>query len=294
MFQFLKYVILQHEDVLGELISNYKSDHAYLETFKSFKDGRYFKENVLFQSNLNALQMCLYHDDFNIVNPLGNKREKYKVSAFYFVICNFSAKFKSRLKDIHVAVLSPASFVSRYGYKTILAPLLDDIKKLETEGIQVIFEGKQHHFFGTVNMLIADDLVAHAIGGYFCNFSTVHRFCRFCNCPENQLEQCLPNKKFSLRTKTGYENNIAALGTNPTYSSLYGLKENSCLNKLSYYHVTSGLTPDLAHDLFEDFAVDLVSSVVIHCVRSRYLTLESFNDIIQTFFYTDAEKSNKP
>ena len=176
----------------------------------------------------------MYHDDFNIANPLSNKTEKYKVFAFYFVIDNFSAKFKSRLKDIRLAVLSPASYVSKYGYKTILTLLLDDIKELETEGIQVMFEGNQHHFFGTVNMLIADNLAAHAIGGYFCNFSTVHRFCRFCNCRKNQLEQCLPIKTFSLRTKTGYENNIVALGTNPTYSSLYRLKENSCLNELSY------------------------------------------------------------
>ena len=36
--------------------------------------------------------------------------------------------------------------------------------------------------FGTLNTLVADNLAAHTIGGYFCNFSTVHRFCRFCNC----------------------------------------------------------------------------------------------------------------
>ena len=94
-------------------------------------------------------------------------------------------------------------------------------------------------------------------------------------------------KTFSLRTKTGYENNIAALWTNPSYSSLYGIKENSSLNELSYYHVTS------AHDLFEGFAVNIVTSVVIHCIKSGYLTLENFN-ITQTFSYTDADKSNKP
>ena len=98
-------------------------------------------------------------------------------------------------------------------------------------------------------MLITDNLAAHAIGGYFCNFSTVHRFYRFCNCCENQLEQCLPIKAFALRTKSGYENNIATLGTNPSYLSLYGLKENSCLYELPY-HITSGLPSDLAHDLF--------------------------------------------
>ena len=51
--------ILQHEDVLGELNSNCESEHANLETFHSFKEGRYLKKNVLFQSNPNALQICL-------------------------------------------------------------------------------------------------------------------------------------------------------------------------------------------------------------------------------------------
>ena len=70
-------VILQHEDVLGELTLDCESEHANLETFKSrwqmFQDGRCLKENVLFQSNPNALQICLYHNYFNIANPLGNK-----------------------------------------------------------------------------------------------------------------------------------------------------------------------------------------------------------------------------
>ena len=63
-------------------------------------DGTAYKENKLFSSDKNTLQICPHHDDFNIVNPLGNKRQKYKISAFYFVIGNLSAKFKSRLKDI--------------------------------------------------------------------------------------------------------------------------------------------------------------------------------------------------
>ena len=77
-------LILQHEDILGELTSDCDYEHANLETFKSFKDGRSFKENVLFQCNPNALQICLYHNDFNIVNPLGNKTEKCQVSAFFY------------------------------------------------------------------------------------------------------------------------------------------------------------------------------------------------------------------
>ena len=68
------------------------------------------------------------------------------------------------MKDIHLENLSPVAFLSKYGYETILALLLDDIKKIETEVIQVMFEGNQHHLFGTLNMLIADNLAADAIG----------------------------------------------------------------------------------------------------------------------------------
>ena len=73
------------------------------------------KKSQLFNSEPNALQICLYHDDFNIVNPLGNKTYKYKISAFYFVIGDLANKCKSRLKYIHLCILSTATVVDKYG-----------------------------------------------------------------------------------------------------------------------------------------------------------------------------------
>ena len=173
-------VILQHEDVLSVLYaengSNNASTNSDRKKLRSYRDGIALRENGLFSCDKHALQICLYHDDFNIVNPLGNKTQKYKVSAFYFVIGNFSGKYKSRFKDIHLAILSPASLVSKYGYKEILTPLLEDLLKLETLGIKVSFQGVDHTFFGSLSMVVADNLAAHALGGFFCNFSTVQRF----------------------------------------------------------------------------------------------------------------------
>ena len=40
---------------------------------------------------IKKLEIILYHDDFNVVNPLRNKTGKYKVSAFYFVLGNLPA-----------------------------------------------------------------------------------------------------------------------------------------------------------------------------------------------------------
>ena len=148
----------------------------------------------------------MYHDDFNIVNSLGNKTQKYKISAFYFAIGNFANKYKSRLKDIQLCILSPATSVNNYGYEKILRPLLDDLLKLETEGIKISFKGVCHKFCGILSMVIADNLAAHALDGFFCNFSTVQKFCRFCSCYKN-----LPVENFILRTKEQYKNDLQSI-----------------------------------------------------------------------------------
>ena len=60
-------------------------------------------------------------------------------------------------------------------------------------------------------MVIAYNLAAHALGGFYCNFSTVQKFCRFFNIRRDQLNQRNLISKFTLRTENVYNNNIAAI-----------------------------------------------------------------------------------
>ena len=147
-------IILQHEDVLSVLYAENDNNNASTnydrKKLRSYRDGIAHRENGLFSCFKDALQICLYHDGFNTVNPLGNKTQKYEVSAFYFVRENFSGKYKSRFKDIHLAILSPASLANKYGYKEILTPLLEELLKPETLGIKVSFQGVDHTFFGSL------------------------------------------------------------------------------------------------------------------------------------------------
>ena len=92
------------------------------------------------------LEIILYHDTFSIVNPLGNKTSKYKVSASYFVLRNLPAKYRSRLTDIHLASLIPARLIGKYEYEKVLEPLIKVLKTLETQGLDIGFEGKKLHF----------------------------------------------------------------------------------------------------------------------------------------------------
>ena len=112
------------------------------------------------------MQLVLYDDDFGTVNPLGNKVSKYKVPAFYFVLGNIPAKYHSRLNDINSVLLSPPALIQKYGYQEIFLPSLDDIK-LETPRLKIKFEGQEHIFRGTVSVVVADNLAAHALGGFF-------------------------------------------------------------------------------------------------------------------------------
>ena len=167
-------------------------------------------------------------------------------------------------------LLSPSALVQKYGYKEILQPVLDDILTLETTGIEIKLASQEHTFLGTVSI---DNLAAHALAGFYCNFSTVARFCRFCNCTRDQLHGMLNLVTFFERTQVGYNNNTTNIETYPKMSSIYGIKQRSCFNSLKYYHVVDGLPPDIAHDIFEGVARDTVMLLLALCPRTSYLAL---------------------
>ena len=83
-------------------------------------------------------------------------------------------------------------------------------------------------------------------------------------------------KAWTLRTRAGYDSNITQLVDNPDIVPAYGIKSNSCLNELSYFHAAEYLPPDLALDVLESIAVDVISDIVgalvekniFHCQNS--------------------------
>ncbi|OXU17749.1 hypothetical protein TSAR_005126, partial [Trichomalopsis sarcophagae] len=96
--------------------------------------------------------------------------------------------------------------------------------------------------------MVGDNLGSHQIGGFTQKFSSPKEFCRYCNLT---MEEFLkdPFHTKVLRTKKSYKKDAAdAMGSN---SIVYGVKFNSILNQLKYFHVIFGLPPCVAHDVFE-------------------------------------------
>ena len=104
-------VLLSHEDVLSEVLKSQEITEDD-NVLKTYYDGSAFKSNSLLNSEKKTLEIVLYHDDFGIVNPLGNKTVKYKTSGFYFVLGNFPPEYRSCQKDIHLRIMCSSKLIS--------------------------------------------------------------------------------------------------------------------------------------------------------------------------------------
>ena len=106
------------------------------------------------------------------------------------------------------------------------------------------------------------------------------RFCRFSKCTKDQLADDIEIDKVSLRTEKGYKNNIKSTEQDSKFSSVYGIMTNSCLYQLKYNHIINGLPPDLAHDVFEGIAVDVLSDCIRFFCKNNTFSLEFLNNQI--------------
>lgn len=75
-----------------------------------------------FDDHPDALLFCLYHDDFEIVNPIGSHRKKHKISIFYWILLNIYPAFRFKIQAIQLLGVANSSDVRKYG----LSKLLED------------------------------------------------------------------------------------------------------------------------------------------------------------------------
>ena len=77
-------------------------------------------------------------------------------------------------------------------------------------------------------------------------------------------------------------------------ATTYGIKHNSILNGLRYFHVVDGLPPDVMHDVLEGVLQLELKQLLLHCIKNRFFTLELLNQRMKCFSYGPAETSNRP
>ena len=109
-------------------------------------------------------------DGYSNCNPLGPARQAYKVTTIYFRIGNLDQQYQSVDYFTQLAIICYDKQLKYYGYQTIFAPLIADLKILETDGIDVTYQNELINLKGTISYICQDNLAGNEIGGYITSF----------------------------------------------------------------------------------------------------------------------------
>lgn len=245
---------------------------VYLHTegkMHNYCDSSQLSSHPLFKTFPPALQIQLYFDDLETTNPLGSTTKNHKMGAVYFALRNLPPEYNLSLSNIHLCLLFN-SMDREYGFGKILEPLLEDIRLFESSGIQVEMQGQNHTLYGTICVLTADNLAIHSLCGYVESFSA-NKFCHFCMVDKTVAQSVYDEDKLEKRTtRENYQQHVRFNDPSST-----GVKEDSCLNKLQYFHVTEKTCVDIMHDILEDVAPLEVRLMLHHFIyQQKLFTLE--------------------
>ncbi|KAF7206913.1 putative LOC107373498-like protein, partial [Nothobranchius furzeri] len=222
-------------------------------TLRDISDGSFFKTHPLFSTEKHTVQIQMFYDDFEVANPLGSKRSIHKMGAIYFTLRNFSPKWNSVLANIHLCALFHAQDLKRYGFNEILAPVVRDIKVLESDGIVIPLYGGCVR--GSLVQVTGDNLALHSLFGLVESFSARY-CCRFCLAEKDdfQTEFSEDSPKIILRTKDTHTAHCQEMAGYPSLPYVFGVKSSCALNSLTYFHTSENFAVDVMHDILEGVA----------------------------------------
>lgn len=254
------------------------------------RDGKIIKANEFFTENPGCLQLILYQDAFEIVNPLGSAKKKHKLVAVYFSVANLPVHVRSNTDHMSLALLCHENDLKHFGPDKIFSELIQDLKDVEQNGMTVSGETVK----AALCCIAGDNLGSHNIGGFTENFSTSKYFCRYCEITRHDFNHD-PNVCGPQRNPENYEAAVRQL-QEEDIQEVKGIKVNSVFNDLKSFHVCqSGLPPCLGHDLFEGvLSYDVALFLKYFIKTKKWFTYTLLNRRIRQFKYKGSDALTKP
>ena len=127
--------VLFHDQKIGKYIQTHGTQK--IGKLEDIADGLVHKTNAFFCDNPYALKILLFQDAFEVVNPLGSARNKHKIVVVYYTLGNFVPAIRSKVDVLQLALLVRDKDLRRFGPTAVFKPLLDDLKSLESDGIDL-------------------------------------------------------------------------------------------------------------------------------------------------------------
>lgn len=269
---------------VAKVIEENDLNKTFSGIYRDFSDGNIFKNKM--KNRHPVLSIILYNDAFEIVNPLGSSKRKYKLLAVYGVLGNLPPHLRSTTDNMFLILLCKEKYVKLAGYNRVFERMVEDILEIQNNGI--IINGKK--YFLNVTAMTSDNLGAHGVGGFNESFSG-HYFCRYCEITKAKFHAVVYRVDVA-RTAESYSLVVENI---ESVENRKDIKQGSILNNIKEFHVTSGLPPCLGHDLFEGVASFDAALVLNHLIKvEKWISYEDLNRIISTFKYDAKDLKNKP
>ncbi|KAJ8665138.1 hypothetical protein QAD02_006800 [Eretmocerus hayati] len=254
--------------------------------FQNFRDGCLFNNNKYFKENPGALEIILYQDEFEVVNPIGPARKKHKLLAVYMNVGNLSDHIQSHTNTMKLVALCKSI---DFDHKAVFGPIVEDLKKLE-RGVEI----NGRILKGALVWISGDNLGSHGLGGFIENFSTAEYLCRFCLITRKQFgREGGAMKEYVWRSVDSYTRAVERV-SETNVDSHEGVKFDSVFNDLDNFHVCNGLPPCLGHDLFEGVVAYDVILFLNKFIAKGWITLNQLNHLIDAFPYSAEDRCDKP
>ncbi|XP_038137605.1 uncharacterized protein LOC119781269 [Cyprinodon tularosa] len=194
--------------------------------------------------------------------------------------------------NIHLVALFHTDDVKKYSFDPILQPLIDDIKVLESHGISLPHSAVNVR--GTISQITGDNLGMHGIMGFIESFSGRY-FCRLCLIERSDAQNVFSedDPKIILRGKEIFQTHCNELQSNPQKLHVCGLKRNSTLNSLQFFHVSQNFSLDIMHDILEGVGQDEIK-LLLEYMSENFLSKPDLLSRIYAFDYGYLERKNRP
>ncbi|KAK3918541.1 Zinc finger protein 814 [Frankliniella fusca] len=253
---------------------------------RSFRDGALFE--TLPPDLKSAIRVIIYVDDLEVLQALSSKAGAYKVAGIYFGIQNLPAELNSLLNYIFVTALAYADDAKR---QEVWELFLSDMRKLETEGFDIVIDGQTYNFRAVLVAQIGDTLAAHEVLGFVS--PSCNAFCRYCYITRKEM-WADGLKVGPLRTPAQHNEDIRGCN-NVVIRRATGVRGAPLLHGLRFFNCVKSSVPDIFHDLNQGVCkMEVKLAFREYVCKKKYLTAQELNSRIQFFDYGFVDKKNKP
>ena len=283
---------------------NQKLSDAYFHeenVIKDCRDGLIFRENEFFKTNPTAIPLLLFTDELEVANPLGAGKTKHKVQCTYYTTLDVIPQLRSRVKSIQLCSLVLSRHWKKYGNLKCNRNFIEDLKDLETNGLEVKKPSKKVLKIG-LGLVVGDNLGQHMLCEMNCCFSSGF-ICRFCNgkysdiCKDHLLySEIDEDYSTELLTKAKYDECADLAVANGTSSEeTLGIKSHCVLNVLQSFHCVGQTPPCLGHDYFEGiFSYDVQHYLDFIINKEKLISVDDFNKKIKNVKLSARDAKNRP